>query len=135
MNKTPLFSLKMRAAAGKKHISGAEKLLPENAVPEFAGALLERALRHANGRPDFINLKIEAVDPEAVLTLEALPVRTVEVRNDREGREEMTRLLASAGVERAAEIVELLYQTRGMRGAAALAARRISFVVLMIFSP
>ena len=41
MNKPTLFSLKMRAAAGKRHISGAEKLLPEAAVGEFVKAMKE----------------------------------------------------------------------------------------------
>ena len=126
MDNAPLFSLKMRAAAGKKHISGAEKLLPEKAVPQFAGALLERALHHANGRPDFINLKLEAVSPDAVLTLPALPVRTVDVPDAAAGRREMTELLASCGVKRAAEIVELLYSTHGMRGAILLDAETLA---------
>jgi len=122
MNKPPLFSLKMRAAAGKRHISGAEKLLPEAAVAPFAGALLERALHHANGKPDFINLKLEAVSPEEVLELTALPVRTVDVPDAAAGKREMLRLLGSGGIARAGEIVELLYRTRGMRGAILLDA-------------
>ena len=122
MNKEILFSLKMRAAAGNRHISGAEKLLPEAAVGAFAGALLERALHHANGKPDFINLKLESVAPEEVLELQALPVRTVEVPDAAAGRLEMLKLLRSCGIARAEEIVELLYRTCAMRGAILLDA-------------
>ena len=115
----------MRASSGAKHISGAEKLLQEKAVASFAGALLERALHHANGRPDFINLKLEAVSPDAVLTLPALPVRTVEVPDAAAGKRELVALLGSYGVKRASEIVEMLYHTSGMRGAILLDAETL----------
>ena len=49
-----VYSLKMRAEAEGRHISGAEKIIPEAAVGEFAEALLTRAMHHANGRPDFV---------------------------------------------------------------------------------
>ena len=47
-----LFSLKMRASCGGRHISGAEKILPESGVPAHLHSLLERAMHHANGEPD-----------------------------------------------------------------------------------
>ena len=51
------FSLKMRASLGMRHISGAEKIIEPDAIPAHLQALLERAMHHANGEPDFVNIK------------------------------------------------------------------------------
>ncbi|MBQ9503366.1 MAG: 6-carboxyhexanoate--CoA ligase [Lentisphaeria bacterium] len=122
MAEESIYSLKMRAEANGRHISGAEKILPETAVGDFARALLERAMHHANGRPDFVNLKIEKLPADKVLDLEALPVRTVEVSSPGQGRGVMTKLLEDSGVANAAVIVDMLYRTSGMRGAILLDA-------------
>jgi len=122
MAEDSVYSLKMRAEASGRHISGAEKILPEAAVGEFAKALLERAMHHANGRPDFVNLKIEKLSADEVRSLEALPVRTVEVSSVEQGRNVMTQMLEDSGVANAAVIVDMLYQTSGMRGAILLDA-------------
>ena len=72
MRTMSLYSLKMRAsketAHGSEHISGAEKILHEPELGANMEALLERALHHAKGRADFINLKIEAVQPKSLPT-------------------------------------------------------------------
>ena len=64
-----LFSMKMRASRteGKStsHVSGAEKILSESELAENAGALIGRALHHAKGDADYIQLKIEKAAPEA----------------------------------------------------------------------
>jgi len=122
MAEEDVYSLKMRADANGRHISGAEKILSEAAVGEFAKALLERAMHHANGRPDFVNLKIEKLSAGRVRSLEALPVRTVEVSDAEQGRRVMTQLLEESGVGHAAVIVDMLYRTSGMRGAILLDA-------------
>lgn len=122
MAEDSVYSLKMRADAKGRHISGAEKILPEAAVGEFAKALLARAMHHANGRPDFVNLKIEKLSAAKVQSLEALPVRTIEVSDAEQGRDVMTRLLEESGVADAATIVDMLYRTSGMRGAILLDA-------------
>ena len=72
-----LYSLKMRASQQNEHISGAEKILTEEELQSCCAQLLQRALHHSKGKPDFINLKIEALCSEEILTLPALPVRTV----------------------------------------------------------
>ena len=63
-----IYSLKMRASKHtgsiQEHVSGAEKILPQQELPQQMEALLSRALHHAKGKADFINLKIEAVAPE-----------------------------------------------------------------------
>ncbi len=67
-----LYSLKMRASRTEHgesvHISGAEKILSEEELGENAAALIGRALHHAKGEADFINLKIEAAPAEISFT-------------------------------------------------------------------
>ena len=71
-----IYSLKMRASKHtgsiQEHVSGAEKILPQQELPQQMEALLSRALHHAKGKADFINLKIEAVAPENLKYIEAL---------------------------------------------------------------
>ena len=117
-----LFSLKMRASCGGRHISGAEKILPESGVPAHLQSLLERAMRHANGEPDFVNFKLERLSTDSILHLDALPVRSLTADSPEAGLELMRGLLGSLGIGRAAEIVELLRKTHGMRGAILLDA-------------
>ena len=116
------FSLKMRASRGGRHISGAEKILPESGIPTHLQALLERAMRHANGEPDFVNFKLERISADSILHLNALPVRSLTAETPEAGLELMRGLLESPGVARAGEIVELLRKTHGMRGAVLLDA-------------
>ncbi len=119
MNK--IYSLKMRAAkeldGREKHVSGAERLVPESAVIPAAESLVNRALHHSNGTPDIINLKIELQDRSDILHLDALPVRTIKTHTSQEGQEKMCELLKEIGVPHAEEIVGMLLKIRGMRGA------------------
>ena len=117
-----LFSLKMRASDGARHISGAEKILEPGAVPAHLLSLLDRALHHANGEPDFVNFKLERIPADSVLHLDALPVRSLTADTPENGLALMRDLLASLGIGRAREIVGLLRSVRGMRGAILLDA-------------
>ena len=117
-----LFSLKMRASSGSRHISGAEKILEPAAVPAHLQSLLDRAMHHANGEPDFINFKLERLPADSILHLDALPVRSMTADSPEGGLAIMRDLLASLGIVRAAEIVGLLREIRGMRGAVLLDA-------------
>ena len=117
------FSMKMRASrtvdGEPQHISGAEKILQEEDTPRFATALLDRALHHAKGQPDFINLKLELLDEESILRLPALPVKTITADSPEEGLAKMTEILRSQmGIANAERIVALLPQCGNMRGAA-----------------
>ncbi len=116
------FSLKMRASREGRHISGAEKILPEAGISPHLQALLERAMRHANGEPDFVNFKLERIPADSILHLDALPVRSLSADSPEAGLELMRGRLESFGVDRAGEIVELLRKTHGMRGAVLLNA-------------
>ena len=60
-----IYSLKMRASkhenGTQEHVSGAEKILRASELTEQMDALLQRALHHAKGKADFINLKFEEI--------------------------------------------------------------------------
>lgn len=55
----PTYSIKMRASRGGKHVSGAERIVPQADIDATISALSERALHHGLGRADFINIKME----------------------------------------------------------------------------
>ena len=98
------YSVKMRAARSGVHVSGAEKIVSAASVSKVASRLVERALSHERGTPDFINVKIEA-QPADIIHLAALPVETHVVASPAEGRALAARLLAEAGIARADEIM------------------------------
>lgn len=116
-----LYSVKMRAsqreAGRERHISGAEKIVREERLEKVVSQLLERALHHAKGRADFVNLKVEAVSPEEVTHLEALPVTTCPVDTVEEGRDQLRKLLAQAGIDHGEAILGQMEAAYGMRGA------------------
>lgn len=118
-----IYSLKMRASKHtgsiQEHVSGAEKILPQHELPQQMEALLSRALHHAKGKADFINLKIEAVAPENLQYIEALPVSTHEAATPAEGRQFMCQIMTELGLlpDKCQKILELFQATYGMRGA------------------
>lgn len=110
-----LFSLKMRASGKGSHISGAERIVEEKDVSTVAKAMVERALSHSKGKPDFINVKVEAtVDP---IKLPALEVKTNEAKSPEEGWRIAAELLKADGVKHVEELIELFKETYSMRGA------------------
>lgn len=115
------FSIKMRASGvenGKRiHISGAEKIVTEEELKDYCACLLERALKHSKGKPDFINLKMEAIREEEILFLPALPVTTIETRDEAEGLRVVARYLEQLKVKRIHEILAVWEQSYSMRGA------------------
>ena len=116
-----LYSLKMRASQSKdgqnQHISGAERILQEDDLKSNVEALINRALHHSKGQPDFINLKIEAITENEIEYIEALPVSTIEVDSAEEGQQHIIDCLSRIGITNAAEIMTLFSQTYNMRGA------------------
>ncbi len=117
------YSIKMRASNKEEgHISGAEKIVREKELEQYCSRLLRRALDHGKGKPDFINLKIEAVDEAEILHLPALAVTTLETADAEEGREKVLGCLRRLGLERGEEILSLWSQSYAMRGAMLLDA-------------
>lgn len=112
-----LYSLKMRADCENTHVSGAEKIIEKEDVKSYAMSLLKRGLEHPRGSADFINLKLERIEQEEILYLPALPISTVDVKDAREGWEEIAARLKEIGIKRVPEIIELFQKTHSMRGA------------------
>ena len=67
-----LYSVKMRSAQGGaheeggRHISGAERILPEEQLDYAVLTMLHRAREHERGRADFISLKVEEIKPQDI---------------------------------------------------------------------
>lgn len=116
-----MYSIKMRASRnteqGKEHISGAERILWKEELPGNAVALLSRALHHAKGEPDFVNLKVETVEEGELVTLPALPVTTREVETAEEGRQLILAELRRMGIANGGAILARMRDTYSMRGA------------------
>lgn len=124
-----LCSVKMRASlggrrgVGGKHISGAERIVPEEAAEETAAAMLRRARTHERGRADFIQIRVELVPPGSIRTCPLLPVSTRDARTVEEGRAAARDELLRAGVSPAAAdagFAALEALTDSMRGAMVL---------------
>ncbi|MBO4286961.1 MAG: 8-amino-7-oxononanoate synthase [Kiritimatiellae bacterium] len=116
----PLYSVKMRASESGAHVSGAERIVPASAAPRTAAALVARALNHAKGVPDFVNVKLER--PSSILRLKALAVTTHATRTPEEGLAIAAGLLAKDGISRVAEIMARFAETYTLRGAMLLDA-------------
>lgn len=114
----PLYSIKMRAAKGDLHVSGAERIIPQADISAAVSALTERALHHGLGRADFINIKMEEVRPAQLEYLNALPVSKRPAQTVAETYQIMREMLCELGLAaKADELIELLRHNHPMRGA------------------
>lgn len=114
----PLYSIKMRAAKGDLHVSGAERILEQSDITSAVSALTERALHHGLGRADFINVKMEEVAPTQLQYLDALPVSKRPAKMVEETYKIMKELLCELGLaNKADELIALLRCNHPMRGA------------------
>ena len=114
----PLYSIKMRAAKGDLHVSGAERIIEQNDISGAVSALTERALHHGLGRADFINIKMEEVKKEQLEYLDALPVSKRPAQTVEETYQIMHSMLCELGLEnKADELIDLLRHNHPMRGA------------------
>lgn len=117
------YSIKMRASDGGTHISGAEKIVAEEELENYCTRLLQRAMKHSKGRPDLINLKIEAIAEDEITFLKALPVTTVKTSTFSEGRLKVRGYLEQLGLsDRADAILSIWEKSYAMRGAMLLDA-------------
>lgn len=95
---TPLFSIRMRATRGGEHISGAERIVPQEVLAALSSQLTERALNHTRGVPDSIRVSIEAIDQQSLVYGRLPDVTTVRVADVASGRAAALAELARAGV-------------------------------------
>ena len=121
-----LYSVKMRSSlggshgVGGRHISGAERIVPEDGLEEQVIAMLRRARTHERGRADFIQVQVEEVKEKDIMTCPLIPVYQMDTRTKSEGRKAAKKELLRIGVSKAAvesAFRELESLTDSMRGA------------------
>ncbi|WP_100406119.1 6-carboxyhexanoate--CoA ligase [Bacillus solitudinis] len=119
-----IYSVRMRAAKGGKHeeggkhISGGEKLVPYPEVKDRVITLVDKALTHSRGNPDFLQVQVELVR-ESLTYLSPLHSQTNRVSSFHEGRVVAANLLEKCGIHRKVihQTFTLLEQHGGLRGA------------------
>lgn len=113
MDQSKLYSVRMRASEivshenGGKHISGGELLSSYSDLTISVNTLLEKALNHSRGKPDFLQIQCETVN-QPIKIVNPLTVHTNEVTTVEEGHELVRYLLEKTGVPKA--IIEKAYQ-------------------------
>ncbi|RLG23761.1 6-carboxyhexanoate--CoA ligase [Methanosarcinales archaeon] len=75
-----MFSLRMRASVGKRHVSGAERIVPKKDILPVVEQLSKRAAAHENGIPDTIHITIEKIT-DAIQHIPALPLTSITTKN------------------------------------------------------
>ncbi|WP_332694982.1 6-carboxyhexanoate--CoA ligase [Halalkalibacter lacteus] len=124
MQKGKVYSVRMRASMngsheqGGKHISGGEQLSNYENINQSIHYLMEKALRHSRGKPDFMQIQFEAIN-EPVKQISPLPIRTHEVDSVKEGQALAWKLLEKSGVPH--KVIHTVYKQMSeysnMRGA------------------
>ncbi|KMY54499.1 6-carboxyhexanoate--CoA ligase [Bacillus sp. FJAT-27231] len=124
MQQERYYSVRMRAARNEthegdgKHISGGELLSTYNNIKQAVNALLDKALIHSRGNPDFMQIQFEAIT-EPIECIPPLTIKTHEVESADRGQELSQELLAKAGIQR--KVIEKAYRYladySNMRGA------------------
>jgi 6-carboxyhexanoate--CoA ligase len=69
-----LFSVRMRAAKGGRHISGAERIAPADGVEAMTAALIVRAMAHENGPPEEIAITVASLAGKEIFKFKPLQV-------------------------------------------------------------
>lgn len=106
------YSVRMRAAQngaheqGGKHISGGELLSTYDKMKEAVNHLLEKALTHSRGTPDFMQIQFEPIE-EPIQRIPPLQVVTREVESAKKGQAVSRLLLEKSGVKR--PVIEKAY--------------------------
>lgn len=120
---TDLYSIRLRAERGNRHLCGAERIVTAAELPAQAAALVARAMAHAGGTPELAHCTIERLS--APPSRHPLPaVTTWQVIDHAAGRAAARTLLLQAGVAAAAADAALGWLAAGpapggevMRGA------------------
>ncbi|MBE3585157.1 6-carboxyhexanoate--CoA ligase [Desulfofundulus thermocisternus] len=103
--KNAVYSVRMRAAEGAahekggRHISGAEKIVPFDQLAQTMQEMLHRAMNHPLGEPDFINIKVERLEPGQIRYIAALPLQTVKIKNHEQALLCARQLLTACGIQ------------------------------------
>ncbi|MED1470726.1 6-carboxyhexanoate--CoA ligase [Bacillus salipaludis] len=124
MSEEGFYSVRMRASKngaheqGGKHISGGELISTYGNLKNAVNVLLEKALTHSRGTPDFMQIQLELID-QPITKLKPLPIGTNEVESVKEGHSIAQNLLENAGVPRNCieKAFEQITENSGLKGA------------------
>ncbi len=97
MDQEFLYSIRMRASTGNRHLSGAERIISPIKLDPTVQALIRRALRK-NFTPEQIVITIEPLGNIPIRTLTALDVVTVNAPDVTSGHSAVTGILLSLGI-------------------------------------
>jgi len=98
MDDRSLFSIRMHAASGTRHLCGAERIVHGDGLGEAAGNMVDRAMKHGPGVLSSIAIQIDPIAPDTLRRIPLLPIHTVRSAGPEEADREVCRLLADAGV-------------------------------------
>lgn len=97
------YSIRMRAARGDTHVSGAEGIYQKDEIINIVQQYTLRGLLHEKGMADEIHLTVEELK-ENPIRVPSLPVCTLNTRNPEAVRKACFKILSSVGItERAIE--------------------------------
>ncbi len=129
MQEKNLYSIRMRASSGDRHISGAERIVAFGNVDTTVRDLIARATGKGC-RPDRIMVTVDHLMDTAIQRLTALDLITLAVPDAESGRSAASQVLRGAGVSAQAASAAIKYigtgaSARGgtMRGAMIMDAR------------
>lgn len=119
MQNRKLFTIKMRASASERHISGAEGIFFRDKIQTVVSDYIQRAFEHARGKPDEINIKIEVLNDEPI-RIHSLDVITVSNSSEEDARKIIKKTLLSLGVSEIAleGALNIVYEENRLRGSA-----------------
>jgi 6-carboxyhexanoate--CoA ligase len=103
---------------GGKHISGGELISTYSTIKHSVNVLVEKALTHSRGEPDFLQIQVESMH-EPLKLVTPLEVKTNEVESVESGQSLAKSILEQSGVPK--RIVDKAYtiisECSGIRGA------------------
>ena len=103
MKRKKYYSLRMRAARNREHISGAEGIYDKDEISTLVKDYTQRALVHDKGRADEIRLTVEELKG-APKKISSIPLCTINTRNADAAKRAALKVLSSVGItERAIE--------------------------------
>ena len=85
-----LFSIKLRASLNGKHVSGAERIVPEEKIEQTLSDLYSRV---ALKKYDDINIKIQPIKEKPLIVEKTLPVEELQFKNHIEANQKAIRIL------------------------------------------
>ena len=130
MDYKSLYSIRMRASIGDRHVSGGERIVVREKIESTMEEMVERAMRKGCTR-DQVTVTLEPLGDVLIHRLTALDVITLSAPDMQTGRDAASRVLQRAGVSAQAVRTAISHLSAGaalsggnMRGAMIIDAQR-----------